>query len=268
MKIQHYFSLLYFLLAGFYVSGQSIPVSSIEPSVHSTISPQELQTQLDEASASSRIYFHARQYEVNNELSTVTPDMDGYYYKISGENLAIRVFLHIEGFYTGDTLFLMNESGQRREYVCSANLYDSNWSSALYNNEVTLFYKNASGQAPLVKILSYSLEINKTTTGTEDFGMADFCEVNANCSEGDAYDDVKKGVARILIKNGQNFSWCTGTLVNNTSRDCRLLMMTAEHCGLQGSNFANPADVGKWEFYFNYETPGCADISSEGRDSK
>ncbi|MDR2145632.1 MAG: hypothetical protein LBE91_04120 [Tannerella sp.] len=66
------------------------------------------------------------------------------------------------------------------------------------------------------------------------------CQVNINCSEGANWQNEKNAVALILV-NGNR--WCTGSLVNNTSGDCRPLLLTASHCldgydaGLNNSPF-------------------------------
>jgi hypothetical protein len=241
---------------------QKIPVTAISSNTYATTTPEGLTEELDQASSTSQLYYHAKAYPVNEFLSADHQKIDGFYYKISATHLAIKVFLNIGGMPPGDTLFMLNKTGQRTEAIHSGNFYDSNWSSHVYKDEVVLFYKNEVNSLPKVEISSYSLELQQSQKGTDDFGDSGPCEVNVNCSEGDAYDPVKKGVARILVKNGSFLSWCSGTLVNNTARDCRLLFMTAEHCGLQGNFFATDADVSRWEFDFNYEAPGCANISS------
>ncbi len=88
-----------------------------------------------------------------------------------------------------------------------------------------------------------------------DFGDSDPCQVNVNCSpEGDDWQDEKRGVARILLKDGANWGWCSGSLVNNTAQDCAPYFLTAHHCGETSS----AADRAQWFFYFNYESTGCS----------
>ncbi|PLX00600.1 MAG: hypothetical protein C0594_15525 [Marinilabiliales bacterium] len=80
------------------------------------------------------------------------------------------------------------------------------------------------------------------------------CMVNINCSpEGDDWQDEKRGVARILLKIGADYGWCSGSLVNNTGDDCYPYFLTAFHCG-DGSS---AADMEQWVFYFNYEATSC-----------
>ncbi len=96
--------------------------------------------------------------------------------------------------------------------------------------------------------------------GEKDFGESDNCEVNINCSpEGSNWQDEKKGVARILIKAGFSYGWCSGSLVNNTNQDLTPYFLTADHCG-EG---ASSSDLNLWTFYFNYEGSACSNPSSE-----
>lgn len=91
-----------------------------------------------------------------------------------------------------------------------------------------------------------------------DLSTSDYCEVNVNCSpEGDNWQNQKRGVARIYVKEGSSFFWCTGTLINNTRRDWTPYFLTAEHCG----DGANADDYLQWIFYFNFEAPECENPS-------
>jgi hypothetical protein len=95
---------------------------------------------------------------------------------------------------------------------------------------------------------------------TRDFGGSDSCEVNINCEEGQAWQDVKHGVLRILVKNGGSSFWCTGSLINNTRNDFTPYIITADHCAKRyGGIYATPADLLQWIFYFNFESPECSD---------
>jgi PKD repeat protein len=90
---------------------------------------------------------------------------------------------------------------------------------------------------------------------SRDFGDSDPCQVNVNCTpEGSEWQDEKKGVGRILLKDGPNWGWCTGSLVNNTAQDCAPLFLTVHHCGETSSS----TDRSQWFFYFNYESSGCS----------
>ncbi len=87
-----------------------------------------------------------------------------------------------------------------------------------------------------------------------NFGSSGSCNVNVNCPEGAAWQNHKKGVARILVKLGNSLFWCSGSLVNNTRQDGTPFFLTANHCGPN----VGAADLNQWLFYFNYESETCA----------
>jgi PKD repeat protein len=89
---------------------------------------------------------------------------------------------------------------------------------------------------------------------TLNFGDAGSCEVPVNCSEGDHYQNQKRGVARILLKSAGSLYWCSGSLINDTKNDGTPYFLTANHCG----SSASATDYQDWVFYFNYESPDCS----------
>lgn len=105
---------------------------------------------------------------------------------------------------------------------------------------------------------------NYRATGNPNFqkiNESDPCEVNVNCSPvGDSWQDEKKGVARIYVVEGNSGGYCTGSLINNTSQDCKPYFLTALHCGVS----ASAANMTQWKFYFKYEAPSCTNPSTAG----
>jgi len=94
---------------------------------------------------------------------------------------------------------------------------------------------------------------------TRGFGGSDTCEVNVNCPEGDQWQLQKRGVTRIIVKQGSQQVWCSGTLLNNARQDGTPWFLTADHCGAS----ATPSDYDQWIFYFRYEGPDCEDPVSD-----
>jgi PKD repeat protein len=87
------------------------------------------------------------------------------------------------------------------------------------------------------------------------------CQVNVNCTPvGNSWQDEKRGVARILVVDGNSQGWCTGSLVNNTAQDCKPYFLTALHCGVT----ATTANMNQWKFYFRYESTNCTNPSTAG----
>jgi len=100
---------------------------------------------------------------------------------------------------------------------------------------------------------------DKIYSQAKDLGDSGTCEVNINCSpEGDGYQVQKRGIARILFREGANWYYCSGTLINNTANNGQPYFLTAYHCGAS----ASAADKNVWQFYFNYERPGCANTGT------
>ncbi len=95
---------------------------------------------------------------------------------------------------------------------------------------------------------------------SRDFGDSESCQVNVNCSEGNNWKSQSRAVVRISVKVGSDLFWCSGTIMNNTNQDCTPYILTADHCG-EG---ASSADLEDWVFYFQYESTGCSNPSSEG----
>lgn len=99
---------------------------------------------------------------------------------------------------------------------------------------------------------------------TPEFGSSQNCEVNVNCPEGDNWQNQKRAVARILVKTGNEFGWCSGTMVNNTGNDCTPFLLTADHCGIKSNGgYASSTDFNQWTFYFNYESADCMNPNSD-----
>jgi len=74
------------------------------------------------------------------------------------------------------------------------------------------------------------------------------CNINVVCSQGNNWRDEIR--ATVLLTVGGS-TLCTGTLVNNTRRDDRPMVLTANHCGLRSSNTATTIA------YFNTQSGSC-----------
>ncbi len=254
-------SLLTYLFLCFTIAlwGQQPPFQTHLYKVTETL--QNFTKEINEASEASPLHFHARAYNLQKKLSEF-PSETGYQWTLSAPQFGIRVFLEADIPF-GDTLFVLDENKAKREYLTFDRLMQKKWNSRVYHHSVILSYKGKN--APNVSISHYSLEkLNPVKKKAADFGDSKPCEVNVNCSEGANYQDVKNALARILIKQGPNYSWCTGTLLNNTGYTFEPYLLTAEHCGLKGNNIVSSQDLEEWVFYFNYESPDCSNPATEG----
>ncbi|MBR5983992.1 MAG: T9SS type A sorting domain-containing protein [Bacteroidales bacterium] len=144
----------------------------------------------------------------------------------------------------------------------------------IISNDITIEYvapKNKSidgivscdNTTPIINIGEYGY-VYRDEGGFErgvraEFGSSQSCEVNVNCSVGNAWRIQQRGVARIYVREGFDAGYCTGTLINNTSNDGTPYFLTANHCGPN----ATTANFGQWKFRFNYEASGCTNPTSE-----
>lgn len=86
-------------------------------------------------------------------------------------------------------------------------------------------------------------------------GESQWCEVNVNCSpEGDDWQVYKKGVVALVMPGPQGIGVCTGSMVNDAINSGSAYLLSAFHCG-DGSTATEKLG---WQFYFNYERPGCS----------
>lgn len=172
----------------------------------------------------------------------------------------------------GATLFLYNKEKSR---VLGAYSAENNTEDYFFSNEkiqgdeitLELFVPNDKKSAVILHLtdLNYFYRVgeisNEKSSGT--------CEVNVICSpEGNNWQDEKKGVCLIDIKNGSNWFNCTGSLVNNTSQNCTPYVLLADHCHYYGSSYSTTADYNSWVFNFHYESSTCTGTTASGTFTK
>jgi lysyl endopeptidase len=84
-------------------------------------------------------------------------------------------------------------------------------------------------------------------------GTSGSCNVDVVCPEGNNHREQIRSVA-VISTGGSLF--CTGSLVNNTAGDGKLLFLTANHCGIASANA--PSLVTYW----NFENATCRVVGS------
>lgn len=92
----------------------------------------------------------------------------------------------------------------------------------------------------------------------DGFGDAMDCHININCTQGNAWQDHKRGIVRMLRVFEEGIGWCTGSLINNTNQDGTPYVLSAFHC-IAGFT----PNLNLWRFDFNYEFSGCSDEAIE-----
>ncbi len=180
---------------------------------------------------------------------------------------AVALGVYYDTFYIpeGGRLFLYNKD---RNQVLGAFTHENNPESGLFANEfvqgdeVILEYhqdKYITEEAVIhISELAYAYRHIRFELRETDGTTSLWCMINVACSEGDDWQDQIRSVARISIKIGFNYYWCSGALINNTGNDREPFFLTAAHCG--GNASAN--DLNQWVFYFNYQASTCTGSSS------
>ena len=84
------------------------------------------------------------------------------------------------------------------------------------------------------------------------FGSSSECHDNVVCPTGDDWVVERNAVARIFLVVEEGTGYCTGTLMNNTAQDGRLLFLTAFHCMDGFTPLYN-----LWRFDFDYASTSC-----------
>ncbi len=130
-------------------------------------------------------------------------------------------------------------------------------------DKITLEYDLPAGQqeSPVLHVyeIAYAYRgVKGTETSDQVVGTGGSCEVNINCTEGDNWQQQKKGVVRIGVKKSGSLYWCSGSLVNNVRKNKVPYILTANHCGF----YTTPADIQQWIFYFDFEYPSCDNTPS------
>jgi len=176
---------------------------------------------------------------------------------------ALAIGVYYTNFFIpeGSKLYLYNED---KTQLIGAFTSSNNHESGLFATEfiqgdkVTLEYIEQAGTTEKASIfiseVAYAYRFIDFSFDGREINLSLPCMINFACEEGDGWEDQSQGVARISIKIGFYYYWCSGSLINNTSNDRTPYFLTAEHCG-EG---ASAGDRNQWIFYFNYQSSTCA----------
>lgn len=161
--------------------------------------------------------------------------------------------LQYDDFYLppGAKLYLYNKDySQRLGAFTNANNKSYNrFATSFIFDETTILEYYEPQQVVGEGRIQVSTVIHAYQTPFRDYGDSGPCNVNVNCPEGEQWSNQKRAVAMIFT-NGRRH--CTGAMINNTTKDCTPMMLSAKHC------FGNPErDLETAMFFFNYESPSC-----------
>jgi lysyl endopeptidase len=166
----------------------------------------------------------------------------------------------------GAKLYLHSPDG--KEILGSYDADNNNESHKFFigftnGKETVLTYFDPKGTQNGVNLMPFVVKkvyhaYTKGSLAMLGFGDSQPCHININCPQGANWQTQKRGVVRIRIVAAQGVGWCSGSLINTTRQDGMPYVLSAYHCadGLT-------VDYAQWTFFFNYESPNCANPTVE-----
>lgn len=186
---------------------------------------------------------------------------------------AIALMLYYNDFYIpeGGRLFIYNADQSQVLGAYTSQTHPAGGPFAtefVAGDDLILEYVPApSGTEPRIEIEQIGYGYNHLSVSSalraDDSETSGPCMVNINCEEGEAWQEQKKGVCRIVEKIGKNGFLCSGSLVNNTAQDMKPYILSAFHCteDFKSNTAASTSDFRQWVFYFHYERSRCDNSS-------
>lgn len=204
----------------------------------------------------------------------VLPGGEGRIWRLKIESQGAKAMaLYFDNFYlpSGGKMFVYNE---KRDQVIGAFTSANNHESGFFATEaipgqsiiVEYFQPWDVLEMPAINISDVAYFYRGVSSLIPSDKLSGACEVNINCSEGTNWQDEKKGVVKIQIKNGSYIFLCSGSVMNNTAQDCAPYVLTADHCAYDNS-YASTSDLNQWVFIFKYEASSYSGSSSTGHKS-
>ena len=117
----------------------------------------------------------------------------------------------------GSSFWVQNKQGDKVSKVITEKdqLEDFQQHIALcFGDELTLVLLDKFGQQSSKFFLNrvvYNYRSTGNNNGPQKLNDSGSCNVNVNCPEGTNYQDEKRGIARILVVDGNTQGWCSGT---------------------------------------------------------
>ena len=153
---------------------------------------------------------------------------------------ALSLSLAFERFHMppGGKLWISAADGQRIGPFTSADNEEHGqlWTPPLPTRELLLEL-----EIPMRHLEKLELELSRVHHGYVGFGepaaeKAGSCHSNVACADSDEWADAARSVGLVSI---EGVRYCTGFLINNTSKDGRPYLITARHCGVHTGNAAS-----------------------------
>jgi hypothetical protein len=204
----------------------------------------------------------APRYAVENDVD-LTPNNSGLWEQVSESTVRWRLRVvcgNAVSLNFGFTNYAMPEGGQMRIYdtdgprsirpftAADNEAHGQLWTPPLVGNDVII-----DVTVPFKAQDQLDLRLTRINAGYKDFGHmpgieSGSCNVDVVCPEG---DDWRAEIASVGVISTGGSRFCTGFMVNNTANDQTPFFMTANHCGISGSNAASLV------VFWNYETSTC-----------
>ena len=216
-----------------------------------------------------------------------TLENSGQWTELEDGGLLWRLKIHSEGalalaaFYQGlylppgSRLFMYSEDGKQ---VLGAYTFRNNPSSGRFmtgfirgETAVIEYYEPASargqGRLQVFRIdhayhkenfHAFGQPAEEASVLGFGFGTSLACHKNANCPEGDLWEEQKRSACRIIMVLAEGTGYCSGTLISNTKEDGKPFVLSAFHCQ---DGYTPMYDL--WRFDFSYQSPGCANPNAE-----
>ncbi len=178
---------------------------------------------------------------------------------------ALALGVYYDDFYLpeGGKLFLYNSDKKQilGAYTSQVNPEENLFSTQfIKGDKVTVEYwqPKEQNENPILNISEVAYAYRDIEFGFDNERSSWWCMIDVACEEGDNWENQIDGAARISIKIGGSYYWCSGSLINNTENDRTPYFLTAAHCGGSASSY----DLNQWVFYFNYQASTCGGNSS------
>ncbi len=208
--------------------------------------------------------------EMNSEIQGTwesLPNGDRLWRLTLGSRGAVALGVYFTNLWIpeGGELYLYNADKTK---ILGAYTYLNNAASGIFSTEpipgdlISIEYYEpsyAKGETQLeIGNIAYMYRgFDSNGLSLKNYNTSGTCQVDVACSEANAWRDQERSVAKIVVKDGTMYGFCTGSLVNNTEENCMPYFLTADHCG-ETSSFE---DFQAWVFIFNYQRSECNNTS-------
>lgn len=224
-----------------------------------------------------RVIEHQVDFAEAAQLVGTVEGQNIYRLKIELEGTPVGSNLYYEDFYIpeGGKLYIYSPEGKQILGAYTHATHPEHGAFAtepIRGNTLILDYEApVTGEMPAIKVQGVGYfyrpvlmadpgaEHHMSSEDGADPGFARYCQINANCPEGDPYQDQKASSVAMLMVGGRGIGFCSGNLVNNVAGDFKPYVMSAAHCASITDKFeVSPLQLNQWIFSFHYEKPRCS----------